>query len=105
MPGGKLHYGESFEEGAKREVWEETGLDISITDLKVISLTNDIVSTAHFVTVGLLLKNDSIGDAKVMEPDEITQWQWFELHDLPSPLFSPSKKILDNYTAGEFYKS
>ncbi|MEN9605037.1 MAG: hypothetical protein RJB39_722 [Candidatus Parcubacteria bacterium] len=105
MPGGKLHYGESFEEGAKREVSEETGLDISINDLKVISLTNDIGANAHFVTVGLLLKNDNVDEPKVMEPDEITQWKWFELNDLPSPLFFPSKKILDNYAAGEFYKS
>ena len=105
MPGGKLHYGESFEEGAKREVFEETGLDISVDDLKVISLTNDIGANAHFVTVGLFLKTDSIGEAKVMEPDEITQWKWFDLHDLPTPLFFPSKKILDNYGAGEFYKN
>ncbi len=105
MPGGKLHYGESFEEGAKREVSEETGLDISIDDLKVISLTNDIGVNAHFVTIGLLLKVDTIGEAKVMEPDEITQWKWFDLHDLPAPLFFPSKKILDNYVMGEFYKS
>jgi 8-oxo-dGTP pyrophosphatase MutT (NUDIX family) len=32
MPGGKLHFQESFEEGAKRELEEETG----ITDAKVI---------------------------------------------------------------------
>lgn len=88
MPGGKLHYGESFEEGSKREVYEETGLDISTNNLKVISLTNDIGANAHFVTVGLLLKTDSIGEPKVMEPDEITQWKWFDLDELPSPFFS-----------------
>jgi 8-oxo-dGTP diphosphatase len=105
MPGGKLHYGESFEEGAKREVFEETGLDISVNDLQVISLTNDIGTHAHFVTIGLLLKSAVLGEAKVMEPDEITQWKWFDLDNLPSPLFFPSKKILDNYEAGEFYKN
>ncbi len=103
MPGGKLDYGESFEEGAKREVLEETGLDISVSDLKVISLSNDIGANAHFVTVGLLLKTDLVGEAKVMEPDEITQWKWFDLDNLPDPLFFPSKKILDHYASGEFY--
>jgi 8-oxo-dGTP diphosphatase len=29
MPGGKLHFGESFEEGAHREVLEETGIKIN----------------------------------------------------------------------------
>ncbi len=105
MPGGKLHYGESFEEGARREVLEETGLEISTGDLEVISLTNDIGASAHFVTVGLLLNDASIGEPKVMEPDEITQWKWFDLSDLPSPLFFPSKKILDNYAARKFYKN
>lgn len=105
MPGGKLHYGESFEEGARREVLEETGLEISTDDLEVISLTNDIGASAHFVTVGLLMNGAGIGEPKVMEPDEITQWKWFDLSDLPSPLFFPSKKILDNYAARKFYKN
>ena len=26
MPGGKLHFGETFEQGAQREVLEETGM-------------------------------------------------------------------------------
>ncbi len=45
MPGGKLHFGESFEEGACREVAEEIGVAIQPKDLKVISLTK--IGRAH----------------------------------------------------------
>lgn len=104
MPGGKLDFGESFEEGAKREVFEETGIEVNIQDLKVISLTNDVVPTAHFVTVGLLCTNCN-SEPKVMEPDEITQWKWFDLENLPEPLFEPSRKIIKNYKDKTFYKN
>jgi 8-oxo-dGTP diphosphatase len=104
MPGGKLHFGESFEEGARREVLEETGVVIKADDLEVISLTNDIVPDAHFVTIGMILK-EYRGEAQVMEPDEITQWEWFPLDQLPSPLFPPSQKILDNFKEGKLYKN
>lgn len=102
MPGGKLHFGETFEEGARREVLEETGLDINIKDLSVISLANDRVSDAHFVTIGLLCKI-SAGEPRVMEPDEITKWEWFPLNHLPSPLFKPSHEVFENYRKGTFY--
>jgi 8-oxo-dGTP diphosphatase len=101
MPGGKLEFGESFEEGAAREVAEETG--IKLRSAKVISLTNDRVSDAHFVTIGFL-SEDFEGEPKVMEPDEITRWEWFDLDKLPSPLFFPSREIVENYHAGVFYK-
>ena len=104
MPGGKLHYGESFEDGAWREVLEETGIEISVDALRVISVLNSIGEKAHFVTIGLFLQDDSLPDAQVVEPDEITQWKWFDLNTLPSPLYLPSKMILDNYKNGVFYK-
>lgn len=100
MPGGKLEFGESFEEGARREVLEETG--IVLNNAEVICVNNDRVSDAHFITIGLF-SEDFSGEAKVMEPDEIVEWRWFDLNDLPAPLFFPSKKVLDNYKAGEFY--
>lgn len=100
MSGGKLHFGESFEEGAARELSEETG--IKTKKLKVISLTNDIVPDAHFITVGLLCEK-FLGEPRVMEPDEIVEWQWFDLNSLPSPIFFPSEKIVKNYKAGVFY--
>ncbi len=100
MPGGKLEFGESFEEGAAREVMEETGMKLN--SAKVVCVSNDRVSDAHFVTIGLF-SEDFAGEAKVMEPDEITQWAWFDLDKLPSPLYFPSARILSNYLAGSFY--
>lgn len=103
MPGGKLLFGESFEQAAWREVWEETGVKISQEKLKVISLSNDIVKDAHHVTVGLLYEGFD-GEPRVMEPDEIIKWQWFPLDKIPKPLFMPSEKLLNNYLNKRFYK-
>jgi 8-oxo-dGTP diphosphatase len=100
MPGGKMHFGETFEQGAKREVMEETGMKLS--KVSVICVNNDMVETAHFVTIGLF--SDSFqGEPKVMEPDEITEWHWFDLNNLPSPIYFPSAKVLENYKKKQFY--
>ena len=100
MPGGKLEFGETFETGAKRETLEETG--IQLNNLRVICVNNDMVETAHFVTIGLIC-DDFTGEPKVCEPDEITEWHWFDLDNLPSPLYFPSERILDNYAKQAFY--
>ncbi|MEW6295594.1 MAG: hypothetical protein AB1467_04860 [Candidatus Diapherotrites archaeon] len=39
-----------------------------------------------------------------MEPDEITEWKWFPLNNIPKPIFFPTEKILKNYTAKQVYK-
>lgn len=100
MPGGKLAYGETFEEGAKREVKEET--DIDLKEVNVICVNNDKNEHAHFVTIGLY-SEDYEGEAKVMEPDEITEWQWFDTENLPKKMFFPSEKVLKNYKEQKFY--
>lgn len=101
MPGGKLHFKENLREGAVREVFEETG--IIVKNLKVISISNDIVPDAHFVTIGFLAEEFE-GEPKVMEPEEITEWKWFDLSNLPFPLYFPSEKIIKNYLAGKIYQ-
>lgn len=102
MPGGKLEFGESFEEGAKREVFEETGLELG--KIEVICVNNDKNDYAHFITIGLF-SDDFIGEPKVMEPDEITEWQWFGLNNLPDQMYFPSVNVLENYKKGLFYIS
>jgi len=100
MPGGKVEYNESFEEAAIREVKEETGIKLGNT--KMICVNNDKNEYAHFVTIGLF-SEDFEGEPKTMEPDEIIEWKWFELDDLPSPLYFPSENVLRNYKAKKFY--
>lgn len=100
MPGGKLEFGESFEEGAVREVKEETGIEIK--NPKVICVNNDKNEHAHFITIGLLV-TEFKGIEKIMEPDEITIWKWFKSKELPKNIFPPSKKILENYKQKKFY--
>ena len=104
MPGGKLHFGERFEEGTRREVLEETGVAIDEKDLRLISLTNDAIPDAHFVTIGFLCERFP-GEPKVMEPDEIVEWRWFPLDKLPTPIFFPSEKVLKNYLDKTIYKN
>ncbi len=103
MPGGKMHFHESFEETCYRETLEETGLKINKDTIKIVSISNDMVPDNHFVTIGFLAE-DVEGEAQVMEPDEITQWKWFALDTLPTPLFFPSEKLLNNYLAWTIYQ-
>ena len=100
MPGGKLDYGESFEEGAKREVMEETGIKLNNT--KIICVNEDKNKHAHFITIGLLSK-DFEGEPQVLEPDEITEWKWFASKDLPKNIYPPSQKVLENFKAKKFH--
>jgi len=99
MPGGKFEWGESFAEGAARELKEETGMILK--KAKVICVNNDKNEHAHFVTVGFFAEQYS-GEPKVMEPDEITEWKWFELNKLPAKVFPPSTKVLECYSKKEF---
>jgi len=98
MPGGKLHFQEELEDAALREVFEETGIKPDKDKLEIISVTNDKVKDAHFVTIGFLCK-DFEGEPKVKEPDEITEWRWFDLDNLPDHIFFPSEKILKKFIA------
>ncbi len=100
MPGGKLDFGETFEEAARRETTEETGMRLNKVD--VICMNNDVVEDAQFVTIGLF-SEDFEGEPRVAEPEKITEWHWFELDKLPSPMYFPSARVLENYRTQKFY--
>lgn len=100
MPGGKLEWGETLKEAVVREVLEETS--ISVKDLELICVSDDITETAHYVTIGFKAVEWN-GVACVMEPETIMEWKWFDLNNLPQNLYGPSKKILEKINKGIIY--
>jgi ADP-ribose pyrophosphatase YjhB (NUDIX family) len=102
MPGGKLDFQETLIDGAAREVFEETNLKINKDKIKILSVADEIVPDNHYVTVGFLCE-DFEGELKTMEPEEITEWKWYDLNNLPEKVFLPSAKMIKAYLTGKIY--
>jgi 8-oxo-dGTP diphosphatase len=92
-PGGHLEFGESFEETARREVEEETGLRIK--NIRFGAVTNDHFADEkkHYVTIWMISDYES-GTEYITEPDKCVGQAWHTFDDLPSPLFLPWKELL-----------
>ena len=94
FPGGKQEYNETVLETAIRETKEETNLDLK--ELYVYTATDEFQPDRHFVTIGVISSSYE-GELKVMEPDKINEWKWFDLNDLPKNIYTPSKNMIDEY--------
>jgi 8-oxo-dGTP diphosphatase len=93
FPGGHLESGETPEECAIRETAEETGL--TMESARVVALTNDVFPDGgHYVTIWM--KADGVSDGEVtLDPTEASEYGWFPLDALPSPLFPSLVGLLD----------
>jgi 8-oxo-dGTP diphosphatase len=100
-PGGHLEYGESFEETARREVREETGLEI--TNLRLLSVGAYFFERPegkrHYVDVDFVCEAPA-GEPQRMEPEKCEGWAWYDLDNLPQPLFLVTIKMIDSLRSG-----
>lgn len=101
-PGGHLEYMESFENCVRREVREETGLEIkNIRFLRVYNMKE--YAPKHYTDLAFVA-DWVAGEPKVLEPERCESWDWYDLDKLPSPLFVAEPITLDSYKTGKnFY--
>ena len=100
FPGGHLEYMESFEECARRETREETGMEIK--NIRFLRLLNFKLDGKHFTDIGFVADWES-GEAQLLEPDKCEGWEWRDIDNLPSPLFWPLNTLLEALKTGKNY--
>ena len=93
FPGGHLEFNESWEECARREVMEETG--IQINNLCFGTATNDIFEkeNEYYITI-FMVADLASGVVETKEPHKCEKWEWFSWDKLPHPLFIPFQNLL-----------
>ena len=88
IPGGKLEENETTQEGAKREFFEETAVDIDNKDIKFIGLiprhTRDGKKVKGLMYVYLLEVDELIEPdlENAIDGEEHTEWNYFSLEEI-----------------------
>lgn len=101
FPGGHLEYMESYEECARRETREETGLEIENLVFQYLANVKDF-PPRHYVHIGMTAESKD-GTPQVCEPDKKESWDWYALDDLPEPLFAPCINHFESYRSGRSF--
>ena len=92
---------EGFEECARREVSEEAGIEIENVRFQLLGNIKEY-APKHYVQIGLIADWKS-GEPQVLEPNKCESWNWYDIDNLPEPIFIPVKYIIKAYKAGQNY--
>jgi 8-oxo-dGTP diphosphatase len=98
FPGGHLEF------GAKREVKEETGLDIE--KFKLISVADEMryikTDNKHYLNIGVEGFYQG-GIPEIKEADKCEEWRWFDFENLPNKMLEGTELTINNFKAKKIY--
>ena len=101
--GGHLEYGETPEQCARREAWEELG--VRVGGLRIICVSNIRHYDRHYLDLEFLA---DIGDQQPRpqaDDGELGEYGWFPLTAPPQPLFEPMRLAIAGLLSGQWYFS
>ena len=101
FPGGHLDYMETIEDCAKRETFEETGIEVENIRFQFLANVRKY-KPKHYVHIGVVADYKE-GIVKLKEPEKCENWDWYSLDNLPQPLFWMTKLSIDSYKTKEIY--
>ncbi|WLR48503.1 NUDIX hydrolase [Halobacillus litoralis] len=101
LPGGLMELGESTEQVAKREAFEETGLEVDDLQLLNVYSGEDQFSRApngdeFYVVTTAYFTHHYSGDY-ALDPEETVQVKFFDLHGLPEIMIGSHRMMIEDY--------
>ena len=83
LPGGFFIYGERVEEGAKREIMEELGLDLKLDKLLGVELNNYKYQQYHYQHTTIYFTTEPVDTLpQITDKDENSEVVFFNLNNL-----------------------
>ena len=103
VPGGAMELGESLEETVKREVREEIGVDVKDLELFGVYSGQELYykypngAEVYNVSVVYIIRN--FNEEVIVNPDEHSEYKYFDVRNLPDEISPPIKSILRDLQA------
>jgi 8-oxo-dGTP diphosphatase len=93
LPGGFIDYGERVEDAARREVREETGLDVELVHLLGVYSDPSRDPRHHTMTVVYVGRAEGVPRGG----DDAARAEVFDPRDLPGPLCFDHDRVVEDY--------
>ncbi len=101
IPGGKIKFGERAEDALRREIKEETTLDIADIEFVLVQdciHSKEFYRDAHFVLLNYVCR--AVAEGPVRLNEEAQEWRWVTMEEaLRMDLNQPTRVLLDTMWA------